>query len=332
MKKLLKNLGIIVGIVILVAIGGYVYLNIAFPKTDPPMNVTVQETGLRIERGEYLANHVTTCMDCHSEHDTKLFSYVVKPGTLGKGGDRLDESMGFPGKVYFKNITPAALGKWSDGELIRAITCGVNKDGKALFPIMPYLNYNKLSQEDLYSIVAYVRSLKPIEKVVPETELNFPLSLIVKTIPLEKYTPNNPVDKSDVVKYGKYLVTIASCFNCHTRMNKGEPLPGMDFAGGEEFILFNGHSVVRSANITPDNQTGIGSWTKEVFISRFKYYDSDSTRYVPVGPDEFNTVMPWTMFAGMKEEDLGAIYEYLRTIKPVNNLVQRWSTDGTVKE
>ncbi|OGU77146.1 MAG: cytochrome C [Ignavibacteria bacterium RBG_16_34_14] len=323
MKKLLKVLGIIIGILVLLVIAGYIYLNATFPKVDPPMDVTVEITEDRLERGKYLAHHVTICLDCHSEHDQTTFSYTIKPGTEGKGGDKLDESFGFPGTVYMKNITPASLGSWSDGELIRAITCGVNKDGNALFPMMPYLGYNHLSQEDLYSIVAYIRSLKPIENKVPDTELNFPLNLIVKTIPLQNYTPKETVNKSDVLKYGKYLATIAGCEGCHTPTDQGEPLPGMDFAGGEEFTL--PHGVVRSLNITPDTETGIGNWTKEDFIKRFKYYDTDSTRNIPVGPEEFNTVMPWTMFAGMTEEDLGAIYEYLRTIKPVKNKVERFT-------
>ena len=110
MKKVLKILGIIVGIIILLAIGGYVYLNIAFPKSDPPMDVTVESTEARIERGRYLANHVTVCMDCHSGHDQTKFGSPIIPGTEGKGGDKFDESMGFPGTVYLKNITPASLG------------------------------------------------------------------------------------------------------------------------------------------------------------------------------------------------------------------------------
>jgi len=195
---------------------------------------------------------------------------------------------------------------------------------------MPYLNYNHLSEKDLYSIVAYIKTLKPIENKIPDTELNFPLNLIVKTIPLQNYSPKEQVDKSDALKYGKYLVTIASCSECHTPSDQGEPLPGMDFAGNSEFHLPSG--LVRSANITPDTETGIGNWTKEYFISRFKYYDNDSTRSISVGPKDFNTVMPWLLYAGMTEEDLGAIYEYLRTLKPVKNTVQKWSPADLAKK
>jgi len=327
MKKVFKILGILISVVVVLILAGYIYLNTAFPKVDPPKDIKVESSPGRIARGEYLANHVTICMDCHSEHDVTKFSFAIKPGTEGKGGDKFDESFGFPGTIYMKNITPASLGSWSDGELIRAITCGVNKDGKALFPIMPYLSYNHLAEEDLYSIVAYVRSLKPIENKVPDTELNFPLNLIVKTIPLQNYAPKEAVSKSNVLEYGKYLSTIAGCESCHTPTDQGEPLPGMNFAGGEAFTLPNG--TVRSLNITPDTETGIGSWTKEDFIKRFKFYDTDSTRNIPVSPEEFNTVMPWPMFAGMNEEDLSAIYDYLKTVTPVTNRVERFTPNKT---
>jgi mono/diheme cytochrome c family protein len=324
MKKFLKILGIVIGIIVLLIIGGYAYLNIAFPKTDPPLNVKVESTNARLERGKYLANHVTVCIDCHSERDWTKFAGPIKPGTEGSGGEVFDEKIGFPGKVTTKNLTPANLGSWSDGEIIRAITCGVTKDDKALFPMMPYPNYNKLSENDLYSIVAYIRSLEPKEKQIPETELNFPLNLLVKTMPLQSYTPAKEIDKSNPAEYGKYLVTLASCSECHTQSEKGEPLPGMTFAGGAEFNFPGG--VVRSSNITPDKETGIGNWSKVDFFNRFRFYNNEAAHNVPVDIEkEFNTPMPWLMYAGMTDEDLGAIYEYLRTIKPVNSHVERWT-------
>ena len=85
-------------------------------------------------------------MDCHSTRDWMRFAGPVVKGTEGKGGDKFDESIGFPGTIYAKNITPAALGNWTDGELVRAITMGINKKEEALFPMMPYMNFNHLSQ------------------------------------------------------------------------------------------------------------------------------------------------------------------------------------------
>jgi mono/diheme cytochrome c family protein len=190
--------------------------------------------------------------------------------------------------------------------------------------MMPYYNYNQMTREDVHSIVAYLRTLKPIKNEVPKSELDFPLNFIVKTMPVNTYNPPKPVDKSNTVQYGKYLVTMASCADCHTPTDKEmNPLPGMDFAGGAEFIAPFG--TIRSANITPHSETGVGKWTKEEFIKRFKTYDPAVNQYVSVSQQEFNTPMPWTMYAGMTEEDLGAIYDYLKTVKPIYHPVNRFT-------
>lgn len=91
--------------------------------------------------------------------------------------------MGFPGSFVAKNITPFNLKGWSDGEIYRAITSGVDKDGRtAFFPVMPYLYYSKLATEDVYSIIAYVRSLPSIESHPGITKADFPMNIILHTI------------------------------------------------------------------------------------------------------------------------------------------------------
>lgn len=327
MKKFLKFFLYGGAALILAVIIFIIYFNSSYPKVEAPKNITVEATPERLARGEYLANHITVCMDCHSERDWTKFAGPIVPGSFGKGGEMFNEELGgVPGTLYAKNITPAGIGKWTDGELMRLITNGVNKDGNAIFPLMPYLSYNNLTQEDLYSIVAYVRSLQPIENAVGESSLNFPLNFIVKTIPPEKYIPAEEVDKTNKQKYGEYLVNIAGCADCHTPQDKGEPLPGMYCAGGFEFKMPGG--TVRSMNITPDEETGIGVWTVDDFVARFKNFDPDSSEYIPVAKGEFNTPMPWTMYAGMKTEDLEAIYTYLKSVKPVSNRVERFTEEG----
>lgn len=322
MKKILKITGILLSLFIIVVAGAVIYLNTAYPNVEPPADITIHSTPEMILRGDYLANHVAVCIDCHSDRDFSKFSGPVVKGTEGKGGMLVDEEHGIPGKVYMKNITPAAIGDWTDGELIRAITMGVNKKGEALFPMMPYPHYNEMTEEDLHSIIAYIKTLKPIEGTYPDKQLNFPLNLLINTMPIQTYKPAK-LDKSNPVEYGKYLVTMASCNHCHTPSDKGEPVPGMDFAGGSEIQLPFG--TLRSANITPDVQTGIGAWTKEIFIAKFKAYDPSIHGYKEVNPGEFNSIMPWSMYAGMTEEDLGAIYDYLKTLKPIRNQVVRFT-------
>jgi mono/diheme cytochrome c family protein len=324
MKKLLKVMGILLIVLVVLAGAGLIYFNLSYPKVSPAPDIKVAATPEKIARGKYLAVNVTMCIDCHSTRDWKKFSGPVIAGTEGKGGEKFDESIGFPGTIYIKNITPAALSSWSDADVARAITMGLNKDNKALFPVMPYYNFNSMTREDLEAIIAYIRTLKPIKNEVPDKNLNFPLNFLVKTMPLETYKPLKAVDKLNPKEYGKYLVTIASCGECHTQSEEGTPLPGMDFAGGVEYKL--PHGTIRSANITPDAQTGIGSWTKETFIARFKSFDSDSAKNIPADLfKEYNSIMPWTQYAGMTEEDLTAVYEYLRTVKPVKNQVERYT-------
>jgi len=323
MSTFLKRLSIAIGVLAAIVCLLTIFFFNKYPDISPPSSVRVEATPERIARGEYLANHVTVCIDCHSTRDWSKFSGPITPGTYGKGGDEFNEQVGgVPGKIFASNITPAGIKDYTDGELIRTFTTGVTRTNRPLFPLMPYYAYNHLTQEDAFSIVAYVRSLTPIENKVSESTLNFPMNLIVRTIPPHSFDPTPPIDSSDQIAYGRYVASISACADCHTPAEKGEPIPGMDYAGGFTFVFPGG--VVRTANITPDPQTGIGNWTKEDFVARFKAFTSPEST-PDVQPEDFNTPMPWTMYAGMTEKDLGAIYEYLRTVPPVHNAVERFS-------
>jgi mono/diheme cytochrome c family protein len=324
MKKALRVILIIV-LVLIVGIGGLLaYVKFALPDVGAAPVMKVTATAEKVARGEYLANHVTVCIDCHSTRDWSTYSGPPIAGTFGMGGEAFTQKFGFPGEFYAKNITPAGIGTWTDGELYRAITSGVNKDGKALFPLMPHPAYGHMSTEDIESIIAYIRTLKPIENQVKPSVPDFPMSVIINTIP-KKATPQPIPPKSDTLNYGRYLVNAASCKDCHTRMEKGAYVEGMTFAGNFEFNLPQG--VVRSANITPDKQTGIGNWTKEYFLERFRSF-SDPAKLPKVQPDQFNTVMPWTMYAGMTEEDLSAVFKYLQSVEPIENTVVKFTPAG----
>lgn len=320
MSKVFKIFGgIVLALVVLIG-AGLIYFVSSFPKVGAAPALHVTPTPELLERGRYLANHVNVCIDCHSTHDFNYYSGPIVPGTEGKGGEEFVESIG---TFRAPNITPAALAQWSDGEIARAITSGINKDGEVLFPMMPYPMYNELAQEDLEAIIAYLRSLPSIENEVPRSEINFPMNLIMRTIP-QPYTPKSRPPASDTIAYGKYLTTVAGCHFCHTNVDdRGQALPGMDFAGGMEFKNPR-LGVMRSVNITPEADTGIGAWERGYFINRFKEYADSTSRHIPVAKGQANTVMPWTMYAGMKEEDLSAIYAYLRTVPPVKNQVERF--------
>jgi hypothetical protein len=323
MKKFFKFLGYTVLVLILLIAGLLIYVKVALPNVGPAPQLTVESTPEKIERGRYLANSVTVCMDCHSTRDWSKFAGPVIEGTWGKGGERFDQTIGFPGVFFSKNITPAGIKRYTDGELFRLITTGVTKEGRAMFPVMPYQHYGKMDPEDIKCIIAYIRSLSPIENQVTESVADFPMNIIINTIPA-KGDPQKMPSKSDTLAYGKYMVNASACIECHTQVDKGKIIPDLAFSGGREFHFPDG-SVVRSANITPDNETGIGSWTKEIFIGRFKTYADTSYKPQAVASGQFNTIMPWNMYSRMNKEDLEAIYAYLKSVKPLTNKVIKFA-------
>lgn len=320
----MKKVILIIVVIIILAIGTLLlYVRYALPSAGDTPEIKVEITAENIARGKYLTRHVAGCIDCHSVRDYSLYSMPAIESTYGAGGDFFDQKKGFPGSYSSKNITPYNLSDWTDGELFHAITAGVNKDGDALFPIMPYPNYSTLDPEDIKAIIAYIRSLEPKESQIPDSYSDFPMNFIVNLIPKEPAFTKRP-EPTDVVAYGEYMATMASCTDCHTPMEKGKPIEDMKFAGGIEYKAPTG--IVRPANITPDKETGIGHWSKKQFILTFKAYADSSIVPHKVQANQMNTPMPWFSYAGMTEEDLGAIYEYLMVQKPINNEVIKFTT------
>lgn len=318
MKKV--ALWILVALVVVVA-STLLYVKFALPNVGAAPVLTIERTPERIAHGEYLANHIALCMDCHSKRDWTKFSGPPTPGTLGMGGDLFDQKFGFPGSYYAKNITPAGISRYTDGELFRAITTGVNKEGKAMFPVMPFHYYGLMDPEDIKSIIAYIRTIEPIKNDIPESHSDFPMNFIINTIP-HKASPSKRPEKSDVLNYGKYLAN--ACIECHTQFEKGQLVAGTEFGGGREFPFPDG-SVVRSANISSDEDSGIGGWDEETFVSLFKAHSDSATLNTNLKPGDFNSIMPWTMLGTMHEEDLKAIFAFLKTVTPIKNEVVKFT-------
>lgn len=313
---------VLVGVV---AIGAFVvYLVMKSPKTAPPSSIKVQLTPERVERGRYLATYVVDCFGCHSDRDFSRFGGPIKAGGAAVGGPLPLE--GLPGTVIAPNITPdpeTGIGAWTDGEILRAFREGIGRDGRALFPLMPYPGYRYLSDEDSQAVVAYLRSLPPVKRKQAPTKINFPVNLFIKDVP-QPAPSVPPPNKADKLAYGKYLVTVAGCIECHTPVEKGQPIPGKEYAGGRLFAMAGSPLRVYSANITPDNDTGIGVWTEERFVQKIRSYKPYAENGSPVvGPESF-TLMPWLVLCNLTDEDLSAIYAHLRTIRPVSNAVEKW--------
>ena len=132
----------------------------------------------------------------------------------------------------------------------------MSKDGHPFFPVMPYPNYNRMATEDIYSLIAYLRSIPPQENTPPPSKADFPVNIILHTIP-EPAAPTERPEPSEGLAYGAYLVNAAGCGECHTRTEKGKKV-GAPFAGGFEFHMPTG-SVNRSANITPSTNGGMAN-------------------------------------------------------------------------
>ncbi len=320
MKKLKKPLLYVVVLIVLLITTGITYIKLALPDVGKPEDIHIAIDSQRVQHGKYLAMHVTACMDCHSSRDWSKFSGPVDSNILGGGGERFDARMDFPGDMFSANITPFNLANWTDGEIFRAITTGVKKDGSPIFPLMPWQSYSKMDRQDVYDIIAYLRTLPEQKKSYPATKLNFPLNILVNTMP-EKATLGTRPPESDTLKYGAYLVQVAACKDCHTQADKGKIVAGKEFGGDR--VFYTGKYELHSANISPDKENGIGAWTKDQFVQRFKMYNLRQYQPTSVGADDFQTVMPWTMYADMKTSDLEAMYAYLKTVEPRHNKVTK---------
>lgn len=287
--------------VLLVLLGaGIATVLTVFPRSETASDLSINLTPARIERGRYLVEHVANCLDCHSDRDWNYYGGPVIAGTEGQGAPlRVLRP-----HVLSANITPAALGDWTDGEIMRAISSGISRDGRPLNLFMPYDTYARMTREDLISVVAYLRTLPPIDNTVPLPKESWPIRLLERLLP-KPYRAPPEVDPSEPVAYGRYLADISECSFCH----------GSDFADGREFNIPGTDQRSASANLTPHPKNRVGTWSRENFVSVFKSFAPPGGREIP--GTEINTVMPWYRFAGMTEADLGAIYDYLRTIKPI---------------
>jgi hypothetical protein len=305
-----------------ISAGTMFYLLLKDPKMRDLKNLRVESTPERVARGEYLANNLLGCVHCHTARNHEDYS-LPAVGPAFAGGDCLDELAGFPGEMCMPNITSdreTGIGAWTDDEILRAMREGISRDGVALFPMMPFDAYRYLSDDDAYAVIAYLRTLPAVSRATPETVVRFPMSVVVKLLPTPLEEPVPPVSRQDEVAYGNHLATIASCKGCHT-------VDVDELAGGKSFPLPSG--PVTSPNITPD-PTGVLPEDYEGFVRLFRQFSPENEASTVIDPGHL-TVMPWRAFAGLKDEDLQALFAYLKTVKPVENAIQVYAGDPEVK-
>jgi mono/diheme cytochrome c family protein len=253
-----------------------------------------------IARGKHLIFSSAHCINCHSRNNPDSLINLGRDVPL-TGGVLFDLPVG---KIYSKNITPdleTGIGRFSDAEIARALRYGVHPDGTVVYDFMPFHN---TSDEDLTAIISYLRSQKPVRNEIPKNELNA-LGKIVKAFLVQPVGPNGQipekVPRDTTAVYGKYLaLSVAECNGCHTKRNLAGAYTGEPFGGGNKIEGFI------TPNLTPDSSGRIFSWTKQNFIDRFR-----------MGKLYSKSPMPWNSFKRMTDEELTAIYNYLKTLKPV---------------
>lgn len=282
---------------------------------------TIPRTPERMARGKYLVEGVLQCFGCHSEIDFTKRPALAVPRKKGGGHIFPSAELGLPesNRIVAPNISPDpdyGAGKWKDADFVRALRRGIGHDGRTLFPLMPYPFFRNLSDEDLASAIVYVRSVPAVHIEQPKRVL---ADEIAKTLqPLPPIVPVAEPDKSDRVAYGKYLVNAGHCAQCHTPADeRGSPIPGMDFAGGVQLTGPWGPDPkkvfsVASLNLTPD-PSGIGYFDEKMFVTALR------TGTVKARP--LANIMPWAFFRNLSDDDLKAIFAYLRTLKPVQHRV-----------
>jgi mono/diheme cytochrome c family protein len=282
------------------------------PRARPLTSRTFERTPARLARGKYLVEAVLTCNHCHSPNDWTKHDAPIPPGMELAGQDMgSDPSLGH---LIAPNLTPdpeTGTGKWTDDMLVRAIREGVGHDGRALFFLMPYRLYRHLPDEDVASIVVYLRSLPPARNPLPKTQLIPAVNDAIQNDPQPVTEPVPAPDVSTPLKRGTYLVSVIGCVECHTPVDDHDNLiHSMEFGGGQ---VFEGPwGKVASANLTPD-ASGIPYYDQAFFIKTLR------TGYA--GARQINQFMPWWTFRNMTDEDLAAIFSYVKTLKPVNHLV-----------
>lgn len=298
MRKALKwtgiSLGVILGLLLLAVIGLAVYGQMKFKQryADRPLYpITADTSPEGIARGEYLVRNVMGCGDCHAGGQGNWppagYSQEIKQGPIYV-------------LTSVPNLTPdmeTGLGSWTDAEIARAIREGIDKDGYEL-ESMPSANYHILSDADVASIVGYLRSLEPVRSPLPEMQANIPAKVLSALGVLGLPSVGEPIlDETKTppagsTEYGAYLTGLGGCRDCH----------GHDLTGGP--VPFAEPDVPYAPNLTANSS--LSRWSEAEFIQTLR------TGTNPSG-HTLHEIMPWRVYGQMTDEDLAAIFHYLRS-------------------
>jgi mono/diheme cytochrome c family protein len=310
LKKILLGLVLLI-VAVVVAVPAYFYG--MYPKMRQAPLVQAPKTPEAIERGRYLAEAMTGCVACHSPVDESRSGDFAIAGQE-YSGRVFPRGSGFPGKLVARNLTPdpdTGIGAWTDGEIVRAIREGVGRDGRPLFPLMNYPGYRMLSDDDALAIVAYLRTRKPIARDNGQTELDFPVGMMIRTVPQPLEQPPSGWPAAGIER-GRAMIKVLLCGECHTpRDDRGNPVSGKELAGGASFK--GPWGTVYAANITSHPSAGIGAYSNEDLKRVFREGKNRAGREL--------WVMPWSITKNLTDEDLDSLIAAVREIPARTNLV-----------
>lgn len=315
--KILKIFGYLLGALTLLvgSAAAWIHFFTEMPTVEVNApNITVPRDSAHVAEGKRLASMY--CQHCHQSADGALSGrYMAENEPYGKN-------------AYSANITQhpeAGIGRYTDGELVYMLRTGVKRDGKATPPWMPRLIH--MSNEDLYSIVAYLRSddpaVQPVDVRHPAFEPNFLAKFFISVIGIDPHPfPEKPIEAppaTDKVAYGRYLLHGRfDCYGCHSTsfetldVTNPEKSPGY-LAGGNPMTDSEGRTI-SSANLTPDPETGLGKWTEAQFAEAVRFGKHPGGRALR---------FPMTPFTAMTDEEVSALWAYLQTVPPAHHAVDR---------
>ena len=262
-------------------------------------------------RGETIVRNVAVCGGCHAADPRNDVD-----GPLSGGTEFQDWRIGTSRAANLTSDAETGLGTWSEAEIVRALRNGQRKDGRLLAPVMPYEWFHEMSDDDAFAVARYLKSLPPVRHEVKQNpNLVFRLGKLLFLAPKPSISASAP-PRGATPEYGGYLAQhVGLCADCHT------PRGGL-LATPDKSRLFAGTAhppkdfPANPSNLTPDNATGIGQWTETDFLQTLR------TGVNPKGVS-LHPFMPWRQIRRMSDEDLRAIYRYLRTVPPIRNEVPR---------
>lgn len=268
----------------------------------------MQDTTGLVTRGQYIVRSVAVCGHCHAADPQKNPDGPLSGGYAFKNW-RI-------GTVRASNLTSdnaTGLGAWSEAEIVRAIRNGEDRDGDILAPVMPYEWFHEMSDRDALSVARYLKTLPPVRNEVKNnTNLIYKFAKVF-FLKVKSGEVTNAPTRAPVPDYGEYLANhVALCADCHTPRGGLQAKPKLDelFAGDASPSGF----PANPANLTPDTATGIGKWSEADFIRTIR------TGTDP-GGHKLDPFMPYQYLRRMTDDDLRAIYRYLRTLRPIRNEV-----------